>query len=478
MNQRGTFKRGIGLVVLGVALGAAVMLVLALTLSHPALRKPPESEVLFGVWRVFYDTQAPSLGVMLAAVAMAFLMAAIVAAMENLVAVRVRRSDAPDVLPLAPRPVMAATRGVFHGPVTITVLIPAHNEEDRLGATLASLQAQDEPPDRILVVADNCSDGTVDIARDAGVDVFETVDNEHKKGGGLNQALAQILPDLGENDCAMIMDADTVLDQGYLRTARRRLTDDRALMAIGGLFYGEDGEGWLGQYQRNEYHRYSRDIARRRGRVYVLTGTASVFRSRALRTVAASRGTLIPGTRGDVYDTAALTEDNELTIALKSLGALMISPTGCGVVTEVMPSWRALWAQRLRWQRGALENLGAYGITPQTLRYWSQQLGIGYGAIALLAYFAVMLIMALAVNTWIWFPFWLIVGLIFAVERVVTVWHGGWRARLVAITLLPELMYATFLNAVYVKGVADIALGRTATWQHVQKAEDGSVDVR
>lgn len=478
MNQRGTFKRGIGLVVLGVALGAAVMLVLALTLSHPALRKPPESEVLFGVWRVFYDTQAPSLGVMLAAVAMAFLMAAIVAAMENLVAVRVRRSDAPDVLPLAPRPVMAATRGVFHGPVTITVLIPAHNEEDRLGATLASLQAQDEPPDRILVVADNCSDGTVDIARDAGVDVFETVDNEHKKGGGLNQALAQILPDLGENDCAMIMDADTVLDQGYLRTARRRLTDDRALMAVGGLFYGEDGEGWLGQYQRNEYHRYSRDIARRRGRVYVLTGTASVFRSRALRTVAASRGTLIPGTRGDVYDTAALTEDNELTIALKSLGALMISPTGCGVVTEVMPSWRALWAQRLRWQRGALENLGAYGITPQTLRYWSQQLGIGYGAIALLAYFAVMLIMALAVNTWIWFPFWLIVGLIFAVERVVTVWHGGWRARLVAITLLPELMYATFLNAVYVKGVADIALGRTATWQHVQKAEDGSVDVR
>lgn len=478
MNQRGTFKRGIGLVVLGVALGAAVMLVLALTLSHPALRKPPESEVLFGVWRVFYDTQAPSLGVMLAAVAMAFLMAAIVAAMENLVAVRVRRSDAPDVLPLAPRPVMAATRGVFHGPVTITVLIPAHNEEDRLGATLASLQAQDEPPDRILVVADNCSDGTVDIARDAGVDVFETVDNEHKKGGGLNQALAQILPDLGENDCAMIIDADTVLDQGYLRTARRRLTDDRALMAVGGLFYGEDGEGWLGQYQRNEYHRYSRDIARRRGRVYVLTGTASVFRSRALRTVAASRGTLIPGTRGDVYDTAALTEDNELTIALKSLGALMISPTGCGVVTEVMPSWRALWAQRLRWQRGALENLGAYGITPQTLRYWSQQLGIGYGAIALLAYFAVMLIMALAVNTWIWFPFWLIVGLIFAVERVVTVWHGGWRARLVAITLLPELMYATFLNAVYVKGVADIALGRTATWQHVQKAEDGSVDVR
>ena len=48
-----------------------------------------------------------------------------------------------------------------------------------------------------------------------------------------------------------------------------------------------------------------------------------------------------------------------------------------------MPTWRALWAQRLRWQRGALENLGAYGLRPQTFRYWVQQLGIGYGVIAL-----------------------------------------------------------------------------------------------
>ena len=82
----------------------------------------------------------------------------------------------------------------------------------------------------------------------------------------------------------------------------------------------------------------------------------------------------------------ALTEDNELTIALKSLGALMISPAECTVVTEVMPTWRALWAQRLRWQRGALENLGAYGVTAQTVRYWAQQLGIGYGVIALGCY--------------------------------------------------------------------------------------------
>lgn len=51
----------------------------------------------------------------------------------------------------------------------------------------------------------------------------------------------------------------------------------------------------------------------------------------------------------------------------------MISPKECTVVTELVPTWRMLWARRLRWQRGALENSGAYGITPQTMRYWAQQ---------------------------------------------------------------------------------------------------------
>ena len=53
----------------------------------------------------------------------------------------------------------------------------------------------------------------------------------------------------------------------------------------------------------------------------------------------------------------------------------MASPDGCRVVTELMPTWRNLWTQRLRWQRGALENLGAYGPAPTVLRYWAQQLG-------------------------------------------------------------------------------------------------------
>ena len=273
------------------------------------------------------------------------------------------------------------------------------------------------------------------------------------------------------------MDADTRLDDGFLEAAVARLTGDRALMAIGGLFYGDEGAGLLGQFQRNEYLRYAREVTRRRGRVFVLTGTASIFRPEALRTVRESRGSALPGTHGDVYDTAALTEDNELTIALKSLGALMISPGQCTVVTEVMPTWKALWAQRLRWQRGALENLGAYGVTPKTFTYWAQQLGIGYGVIALMSYLVLILLMVVSMDTWVWFPFWLGVGLLFMVERLITAWRGGWRARVMSATLFPELFYAAFLDVVYVKGIIDIFLGRRASWKHVHVGADNAVTV-
>ncbi|WP_394284254.1 glycosyltransferase family 2 protein [Corynebacterium sp.] len=455
--------RTIGIGVVGLAAMAGLLLWLAITLSDPSSPGAKEAE-LFGAWRVLYDDYVPPTRVLVAAVLVALAFAAIAATVERVVTNRYRRSIDAEGLPLAPKIVMAETRGVFHGPVTITVLIPAHNEAERISATITGLQEQHDAPERIIVVADNCTDETPDLARAAGVEVFETRGNRHKKAGGLNQALKEVLPQQGENDVVMVVDADTVLDQGFLREARRRFADDRALMAVGGLFYGEPGAGWLGQYQRNEYTRYSRDIHRRRGRVFVLTGTASAFRPRGLRAIAESRGTRIPGRPGDVYDTAALTEDNELTLALKSLGGLMVSPNECSVVTEVMPTWKQLWHQRLRWQRGALENLGAYGLTPQTTRYWFQQLGIGYGAIALGAYFVLILITILALDEWIWYPFWMLLGLLFMIERVVTVWRSTLFAKFVAALLLPELVFATFLNVVFLKGVLDILLARQAQW--------------
>jgi cellulose synthase/poly-beta-1,6-N-acetylglucosamine synthase-like glycosyltransferase len=470
-------QRAVGLCILGLAAFTAAIIWFEIAARNQNPVSSWNQVDVLGVWHLFYSTDPPNVRIVVIALLFAVLFASGVASLEHWVLTRSRRSHDPGSMPLAPRLVMAATRGKFAGPIRVTVLIPAHNEAERLPATLTSLAAQSAPPERIIVVADNCTDATVDVGRAAGVEVVESIDNRDKKAGALNQALRWLVPEQGDNDLVMIMDADTTLDEGFLEAARRRFADDRGLMAVGGLFYGEEGCGVIGQFQRNEYVRYSRDLARRQGKVFVLTGTASLFRPLALRTVAAERGRILPGPPGDVYDTFALTEDNELTLALKTLGALMISPPQCTVITEVMPTWRTLWNQRLRWQRGALENLGTYGLTLATLRYWTQQLGISYGVIAFAAYFLLIAAMAISADNWIWYPFWLGVGGLFVMERVVTVWKGGWRARILAALLLPELCYAMFLNAVYVRGVIDIAFGKRAQWGGLNPPNDDPVVV-
>jgi cellulose synthase/poly-beta-1,6-N-acetylglucosamine synthase-like glycosyltransferase len=319
------------------------------------------------------------------------------------------------------------------------------------------------------VIADNCADATVRIARDLGVVAVETVGNTEKKAGALNQQLAMMLPDIEPRDVVMVMDADSTIGPDFLAVALGLLESNAGLVAVGGLFYGEDGAALIGQLQRNEFTRYQRVVARKLNRVFVLTGTASLIRGYALRAVAESRGQLIPGRSGQVYDTLALTEDNELTLALKSLGARMTSPPECRVTTEIMPSWRALWRQRLRWHRGALENISAYGLTRATAMYWGQQLGLAYGVFALYSYLLLMLVSLLAADQVRWSWFWVSIGFVFVANRLLTAWSAGWRGRLLAAPIVVELAYAVFLQACFMTSLVQIATGRQARWNYVPR---------
>src|SRR5699024_138988 len=74
----------------------------------------------------------------------------------------------------------------------ITAIIPAHNEADGIEETIHGLFSQTVMPDRILVVSDNSTDETGALVRGMGVAVMETVDNQSKKAGALNQALRDL----------------------------------------------------------------------------------------------------------------------------------------------------------------------------------------------------------------------------------------------------------------------------------------------
>jgi hypothetical protein len=82
-----------------------------------------------------------------------------------------------------------------------------------------------------------------------------------------------------------------------------------------------------------------------------------------------------------------------------------------------------------------------------------------------------MLITVLALDQWVWFPFWVIIGSVFWLERVITAWSGGWRARVLAALLIPELFYDVYLQMVFVACLKDIVLGRDTHWGHVQHAQ-------
>jgi cellulose synthase/poly-beta-1,6-N-acetylglucosamine synthase-like glycosyltransferase len=346
----------------------------------------------------------------------------------------------------------------------VLVLIPAHNEAAGIAATLASVRAQLRPADRVVVVCDNCTDQTAQIAREQyGLEAWATVANTHKKAGALNQALAAFLPGLHDRDLVLVMDADTQIDPDFIEWAERYV--DSGYAAVGGTFRGAEGGGFVGMLQRNEYARYERDVRRRHGKALVLTGTATLFCVAALRDVLEARASgALPGREGELYDTHALTEDNELTLALRHRGWPIIAPAQCAMTTEVMTTWAELWRQRLRWKRGAVENLTTYGLTSVTATHIVRQLWSLIGLVITGLYLGTVAWSVLGVGHLQMHPVWLAISLIFALERVVTVRSRGLAQMALSAVLVVEMPYDIFLQGAQFSAYVGALTGRKASW--------------
>lgn len=377
----------------------------------------------------------------------------------------------------SPRPIPTKSQvGLYQNQIYpfVVVLVPAHNEEKHIAGTITSLLNQTRPPDEIVVIADNCSDSTVAIALSMGVNVVETHQNQDLKAGALNSVIEKILPMLDETDSILVMDADTHLSPDFIRAAMRVLfkplnQGEKAVAGVGGIFLGIQ-EKWsiITQLQTNEYLRYQRRLGRRRGRALVLTGTGTMFNIRTLRQVVdARKNGRFPniGTGLSVYDTASMTEDNELTLCAKRLNYRVLSPKECTVETAMMPDLKSLYRQRRRWQRGALENLYAHGIDSHTLPYIIRQ-AITYAGVWFLALYLTTLTYALVTRAELpWTaPLWLGVFTLYIIEQTFSVRKGGWRAILVSISVLPEILYNFFLNFVYVVCLQGVIFAIPDTW--------------
>jgi len=376
-------------------------------------------------------------------------------------------------------PARDATSGQFPA---ISVLIPAHNEASTIATTIQSLRGQTLPPARIIVICDNCTDDTAATARAQGVAVITTVGNTGRKAGAVNQALSRVLADRAPDFFVMVMDADTELSPAWLETAARELAGNRRA-AVGGTYLGAGAEedpgagvgsrayrGLVRQLQFNEFVRSSRLQGRKhRTSVWCLSGTGTMARASMFREIAAERGRSLPGRHGDVYDSHSSTEDFELALACRTLGYQCVIPPGCDSRTEVMPTMRAWFKQRLRWQFGTLESLVDYGFNQHT-RGWNGWARQGLFHLRFLTQFALWFVLARSLaTTGAAFPPFIIACLVVVyAERLISVWGAGWKGRLLAALILPEFLYGVSEGAYLVSAIWKVVRRKPLTdWGHL-----------
>lgn len=99
----------------------------------------------------------------------------------------------------------------------ISVIVPAHNEEAYLRETLEALKRQRYPRHEVIVIANGCSDGTADIARDH-CDRLIVIS---QKGISLARNLGARM---ASGDLLVFLDADTLLEPDALKTISRQFT--------------------------------------------------------------------------------------------------------------------------------------------------------------------------------------------------------------------------------------------------------------
>lgn len=343
----------------------------------------------------------------------------------------------------APEALASCARG------RIYLLVPAHNEEVGIVDAMVSVENQTLQPDRRIVVSDNSTDRTVELARSRhGWEVWETVGNTGKKGGALNQAWERLMPELTDRDYIVTMDADTILDPRFVECAHAKFEGQTAVGdKLGGVcanFTGLPLDTALGALQMMEYARSEKINRSRRGLAPVLAGAATMFSVPALRSVHDARGRL--------YE-PVLTEDYELTLALRVNGYVTMAPRMCKAQTDLMPTTKMLWAQRLRWYRGAFESLRAHGFR-RGIRSDIGWLAFSLWAAASRWLFLLALTATVISVGRMSFSPWLLLLFVFAsVIRIIQVRELGLKYMVLAGLMVEELYYAFFLEAVLWRSV-------------------------
>ena len=235
-------------------------------------------------------------------------------------------------------------------PPSVTVLIPAHNEESVIVQTMTSVLFSDSKDLRIIVVNDGSADKTGELleanfSREPRVRIIHQVNRG--KAAALSVAMSQ-----ADTEIVVTIDADTEIEPDAISKLVRHFSDPKVGAVAGNVKVGNRSR-WLTRWQALEYVT-SQNMEKRAfdllNCITVVPGALGAWRKKAIEAAG-----------GITADTVA--EDADLTIAIRRLGWRVSYDEEAIAWTEAPEKPGQLIRQRFRWTFGTLQSFWKHGDT-------------------------------------------------------------------------------------------------------------------
>src|SRR2546426_2765049 len=235
-------------------------------------------------------------------------------------------------------------------PLSVTVLIPAHNEESVIVQTVASVLLSDLKDLHIIVVNDGSTDRTDELL-DANFSHETRVRIIHQVNRGKAAALSVALSQ-ADTEIVVTIDADTEIESDAISKLIRHFSDPTVGAVAGNVKVGNRSR-WLTRWQALEYIT-SQNMEKRAfdllNCITVVPGALGAWRKKAIEAAG-----------GITADTVA--EDADLTIAIRRLGWRVSYDEEAIAWTEAPETPGQLIRQRFRWTFGTLQSFWKHSST-------------------------------------------------------------------------------------------------------------------
>ena len=231
------------------------------------------------------------------------------------------------------------------------LIIPAHNEESVVVNLIESLQKLDYSKDAydIYVIADNCTDNTAKVAKDAGAIVYERHDEAHKtKGYALQWFLDQKIKEDAPYDAFCIFDADNIVDVNFLKVMNKKLCQGEDVVQ-GYKDIKNPSDTWVSAGYAIFYwtmHRFYHLARYNIGLSPLMNGTGFMVKFDVIKP--------------NGWDTKTLTEDIEFSLKRIIKGKKLGWARNAIVYDEQPVGFKQSWIQRERWTVGHMQCLKEY----------------------------------------------------------------------------------------------------------------------